>query len=296
MDEYKLDDDNPDEPINDLIKKESCLKNYRTLIIISIIILIFISIATIIIIFIIFYQNKNKNNNNNNNDNNNNNNDNDNNTTTPIYINPKDTYTHCIIWLHGLDNKPENFVDLFTKDIILNKINNTKIILLRAPIMKMTYNNESLTSWFDIYSFPLDSKDTYNFEDAIKSSNVVRNIIEQEVKILGDYQKIFIGGHSQGACISLFTGYNFEKLLGGIIVCSGFLFEQGEIIGDKRNLNVYLGHGDKDLAIPFEFHNETIKRIEDYEGVQKFYYPGHGHSIMEKEKKDIENFLNGLIL
>ena len=150
MDEYKLDDDNPDEPINDLIKKESCLKNYRTLIIISIIILIFISIATIIIIFIIFYQNKNKNNNNNNNDNNNNNNDNDNNTTTPIYINPKDTYTHCIIWLHGLDNKPENFVDLFTKDIILNKINNTKIILLRAPIMKMTYNHESLTSWFDI--------------------------------------------------------------------------------------------------------------------------------------------------
>ena len=90
--------------------------------------------------------------------------------------------------------------------------------------------------------------------------------------------------------------YNFEKLLGGVIVCSGFLFEQGEIIGDKKSLNVYLGHGNRDKAIPFEYHNKTIKRIEEYEGVKKYYYDGHGHSIIEIEKKDIENFLNVLIL
>ena len=274
--EYKL-DENLDEPNIDLAKSQSFLNKYKILIIICITLLIIITIVVVIIIVI-------------------NNNKNGDSFTTPIYINPINNYTHCIIWLHGLDNKPENFIDLFTKEIILNKINNTKIILLRAPIMKITFNNESLTSWFDILSFPLNSSNTYNFEDSKISSNALKKIIEQEAKILGNYQNIFIGGHSQGACISLYTGYNFEKLIGGVIVCSGFFYPQGEIIGDKQNLNVYLGHGDQDQAIPFEFHKETIKRIEDYKGVQKYYYEGHGHSIMEREKKDIEKFLNNLII
>ena len=174
----------------------------------------------------------------------------------PININPNNKYTHCIIWLHGLGDRPENMVNLFTKDIIINKLNSTKIILLRAPLMKMSYyKKKRLTSWFDIFSFPLNSRDTYNFEDAKKSSNFLRNIIEKEANILGDYQKIFIGGFSQGACISLFTALNFEKLLGGVIACSGFLFEQTRIIGDKKSLNVYLR---KEIIIPVE---KNLKRI-----------------------------------
>ena len=278
MSEYNLNEPLTDD--NSFSNNDSFSKKYKKIIIISVILCIILSISVIIIILKITKKKNGES------------------TTipTPIYINPINNYSHCIIWLHGLDNKPENFVDLFTKDIEINKINNTKIILLRAPYMNMTYNNENVTSWFDILSFPLNSSDTYNFEDAKKSSNVLRRIIEQEAKILGDYQKIFIGGHSQGACISLFTGYNFEKLLGGVIVCSGFLFKQTEIKGDKKRLNVYIGHGDKDISIPFEFHKETIKRIEGYESVKKYYYNGHGHSIMETEKKDIEIFLNDLII
>ena len=270
-----------DEPMTEQDKEESCLKKYKKPLILIIVTLLIIIIIVIIILIIINNKNEKEKNDS---------------STTPIYINPSENYTNCIIWLHGLDNKPENFIDLFTKNIILNKINNTKIILLRAPIMKMTYNKEQYTSWFDILTFPLNSSDTYNFEDAKKSSNVVKKYIEQEAKILGDYKKIFIGGHSQGACISLYTGYNFEKLLGGVIACSGFLFQECDIIGDKKSLNVYLGHGDRDIAIPFEFHKETIKRIENYEGVKKYYYEGHEHSIMEKEKKDIEDFLNNLMI
>ena len=283
MSEYKLGEENLDEQMTDSSNKESFLKKNKMILII--IIIIFLILITLLIILLLSNKTEEDKKDNN-----------DSTIPTPIYINPKDNYTHCIIYLHGLDNKPENFIDLFTKDIILNNINNTKIILLRAPKMIMTYNKENLTSWFDILSFPLDSKNTYNFEDVKKSSNTLRNIIEQEAKILGDYQKIYIGGHSQGAIVSLYTGYNFEKLIGGVIVCSGFLVEQGEIVGNKNNLNVYLGHGDKDQAIPLEYHKETIKRIEKYDGVKKYYYEGHGHAIITEEKKDIEDFLNKLII
>ena len=211
----------------------------------------------------------------------------------PIIINPTEEYTHCIIWLHGLDNSPENFQKLFGEEIPFIKQNNTKIILMRAPYQNVTYWGNNMTSWFDLFTFPIDDPDCYNFTDVNNSRRMLAKVIRQEAKLLkGQYQNIFVGGHSQGACISLYTAYNLKKLIGGVLVCSGILFEQAEIVGDKNKLKVFLAHGDKDLAIPFTYHKETVKRIENFEGVKKFYYEGHGHSIADFEKVDMGGFLN----
>ena len=211
----------------------------------------------------------------------------------PIIINPTEEYTHCIIWLHGLDNSPENFQKLFVEEIPFIKQNNTKIILMRAPYQNVTYWGNNMTSWFDLFTFPIDDPDCYNFTDVNNSRRMLAKVIRQEAKLLkGQYQNIFVGGHSQGACISLYTAYNLKKLIGGVLACSGILFEQAEIVGDKNKLKVFLAHGDKDLAIPFTYHKETVKRIENFEGVKKFYYEGHGHSIADFEKVDMGGFLN----
>ena len=211
----------------------------------------------------------------------------------PIIINPTEEYTHCIIWLHGLDNSPENFQKLFGEEIPFIKQNNTKIILMRAPYQNVTYWGNNMTSWFDLFTFPIDDPDCYNFTDVNNSRRMLAKVIRQEAKLLkGQYQNIFVGGHSQGACISLYTAYNLKKLIGGVLVCSGILFEQAEIVGDKNKLKVFLAHGDKDQAIPFVYHKETVKRIENFEGVKKFYYEGHGHSIADFEKVDMGGFLN----
>ena len=211
----------------------------------------------------------------------------------PIIINPTEEYTHCIIWLHGLDNSPENFQKLFVEEIPFIKQNNTKIILMRAPYQNVTYWGNNMTSWFDLFTFPIDDPDCYNFTDVNNSRRILAKVIRQEAKLLkGQYQNIFVGGHSQGACISLYTAYNLKKLIGGVLACSGILFEQAEIVGDKNKLKVFLAHGDKDQAIPFVYHKETVKRIENFEGVKKFYYEGHGHSIADFEKVDMGGFLN----
>ena len=73
----------------------------------------------------------------------------------PIIINPTEEYTHCIIWLHGLDNSPENFQKLFGEEIPFIKQNNTKIILMRAPYQNVTYWGNNMTSWFDLFTFPI---------------------------------------------------------------------------------------------------------------------------------------------
>ena len=211
----------------------------------------------------------------------------------PIIINPTEEYTHCIIWLHGLDNSPENFLNLFKEEVPFIRKNNTKIILMRAPYQIISINNFNITSWFDLLSFPINNSESYNFTDANKSRRVLEKVINQEAELLnGKYQNIFVGGHSQGACISLYTAYNFKELLGGVLACSGILFPQGKIFGDKNKLKVFLAHGDKDESIPFSFHKETVKRIENFEGVRKYYYRNHGHDITDYEKVDMSGFLN----
>ena len=158
----------------------------------------------------------------------------------------------------------------------------------------MTYSDGAKeTSWFDILKFPIDSADTYNFEDAENSASYLKIIIEEEANRLnGKYNKIYIGGHSQGACVSLYTGYTVDYLLGGVIAFSGILFPQANISSNKEDLNVFLAHGNEDKAIPFQFHLETVENISDYKGVKKFYYEGHGNSISEQEKLDMSEFLN----
>jgi hypothetical protein len=181
-------DNNLEEPMKE--SKDQILLNKKKKIIIFLISAIIVITIIIIIIFLL----------------NNTKSDPENTKSPHIYINPKSTYKYCIIWLHGLDNKPENFVDLFTKDINIPYKDNTKIILLRAPEMNITYSKLVQTSWFDLLGFPINSKDSYNFDDAKKSRDVLANIIEEEEKLLGGhYEKIYIGGHSQGACISLYT-------------------------------------------------------------------------------------------
>ena len=211
----------------------------------------------------------------------------------PIIINPAKDYTHCIIWLHGMDNCPENFQELFKIEVPFIKEENTKIILMRAPYMIMSFNQQNVTSWFDLYSFPINNSECYNYTDITKSRRMLEKIINQEAKKLnGNYQNIFVGGHSQGAIVSLYTAYNFKELLGGVLVCSGILLNETEIVGDKNKLKVFLAHGFKDQAIPLFFHNETVKRIENFEGVKKFYYENLGHNIANYEKFDMSGFLN----
>ena len=262
------------------ISPENKLKNTKRFLLVSIMFFLCIIATGGIIYFLITINNSIKNN------------------TNPIYILPSSgNHTHTIIFMHGLDNIPENFIEMFNTSFNIKNKNTTKIVLLRAPEMKMSYNNLKQTSWFNIYSFPINSQNTYNFEDAKNSANYLKKIIDEESKILNNtYNKIFIGGHSQGACISLYTGYTVDYLLGGVIVCSGILFPQVKIFYEKEKLNVFLAHGDQDQAIPFEFHLETVKEISEYEGVKKYYYEGQGHAISEQEKNDMYKFLNETML
>ena len=142
---------------------------------------------------------------------------------------------------------------------------------------------------------PLTNFSDINLDDVNKSAIILENYVDNEVNLLnGDYGKIIVGGHSQGACISLYQAYRTKKNYGGVIAFSGIL-PPGDISNDKRNMKVYFGYGDKDDVILPSFINKSLERIIDFEGFDLHIYKNHTHYVHRNESIDASLFLDNLI-
>ena len=210
-----------------------------------------------------------------------------------VYMTPKDgKYTHVILFMHGYGDIASSYIDFFCHAKVLPKNTPTKIILLQSPYEKVHCNQPINTSWFTVYDIPLVSRDSYDYPDAEKSAKKVEEIINEEVKLLnGKYENIYVGGFSQGACISLIIGLTFEHTIGGVICLSGYLFPEIEIREENKKINIFVGHGEKDDVINFLTSKEEMKRIENFKGFKSYSYPDKGHTITIKECQDLKLFL-----
>ena len=60
-------------------------------------------------------------------------------------------YDNTLIWLHGLGDSGEGYVDIFLDRELDFMGENSKIVLLNAKDQKVTINNGmSMPSWYDI--------------------------------------------------------------------------------------------------------------------------------------------------
>ena len=212
-----------------------------------------------------------------------------------VFNSTSGNHTHTIIFMPGYGNSPEDFKKFFIKRINFTKKNDTTIIILRSPINYVSVQKSKNHSWFDIYNFPLDNFSDINLEDLKKSAKILEGVVNNEVNLLnGNYEKIIVGGHSQGAAVSLYQAYTSQKKYGGVFAFSGFL-SPGEISDDKRNMKVYFGYGDKDDVIIPSFINKTLEKVMNFEGFDLHIYKDHTHYVNRNESTDAGIFLDNLI-
>ena len=201
-------------------------------------------------------------------------------------------YTKVLLWLPGVGDVPDSYKDDFMTDAIIP--NNVKVILLSPPVKPFTLSeNKSITNWFDVYKQGFHDTSYYNFEDCATSSNRIIKIIKNEAKKLkNDYSKIYIGGFSQGACMALYMGLGTSFNLGGVIVCSGFLFPQLEINEENKDLKIFIGHGTEDNVIGYNIAKNSYERILGYKNVIFKTYEHMKHTIDDLEFDEIKKFLS----
>jgi predicted esterase len=218
-----------------------------------------------------------------------------------IILTPKEGHNSVLIWMHGLGDSALGYQNFFDSPYtpIPKKM---KVVLLTAPRAAVTINmGMVMNSWYDIKSFN-KGKDSVEQSDVIKNSERINKVLESEVKLLnGDYNKVFIGGFSQGACMALHVALTNKNKMGGLLILSGLLFtftaeELVNIQEPIRNTPIFIGHGSYDEVIPEPLAKYTYKPLfeKNFSNLVYKSYP-EPHTISEDEVDDLRDFLSKFI-
>ena len=209
-------------------------------------------------------------------------------------------YEYVYIFMHGLFTSPAKYVDFFdTADSPIPS--NFKIIMPCAPVQNADFNKgRPTTSWFNIntkYGGTI-YEDTINYKQLEDSANRIKNIINEEAKLLNDdYSRIFVSGFSQGSFLSFYIGLSFEHLLGGIACFCGNPVSNTKFVENNRNnLKVFLALGVKDDFVEVNFAKEQVRKLlGKNKNVIIKEYPNYDHQVYVEELKDMKKFILSII-
>lgn len=125
-----------------------------------------------------------------------------------------------IIWLHGLGADGYDFAN-FVPELQLSQLP-VRFIFPHAPMRPVSINNGMPTrAWYDIYA--LEEQMPEDEQGIHEAQKQIAELIEQEHLRGIPYERIILGGFSQGGAMALFTGIRYTNPLCGIIALSTYL-------------------------------------------------------------------------
>ena len=217
-----------------------------------------------------------------------------------IHLVPKSgKYDYVLIFMHGLTGNSTENLDKFDKKD--GPIPDTfKIILPCAPRAYVTRLNGVTNSWFNILRNDTieSTEEVVVFEDMVANSERIKQIIEQEVKNVGNnYTRIFIGGFSQGAMMSYHIGLSFEHTLGGIIPFCGFPITKTQIYPDNiEKLNIFGILGGNDIYVNFDYAiNKTLTVLSGFKKLKIEIFKDEPHQVKDVELDYVKIFIKSLL-
>jgi len=210
----------------------------------------------------------------------------------PVVLETKSKHDSVVIWLHGLGDSGEGWRS--TMEEIQQRTPNTKYVLPNAPIQPVTLNGGmKMRSWHDIKS--LSTVDASDFKGLDESKKVVEDLINAEITAGIASDRIILGGFSQGAALSLYTGYQFGSRLAGIIALSGYLPYSGDfskVVTANKETPSLICHGDIDGVVALKMGQRAHKILQEAKIPTTFnLYKNMEHSSSPQEIRDVLSFI-----
>ena len=110
--------------------------------------------------------------------------------------------------------------------------------------------------------------------------------------------RVVLGGFSQGAAISLYTGLTGKFLLAGVVAMSGYLPCRDTIKWDSiQRPPILQCHGDDDQVVDYSMALATKKLFEqnNYSNLTFNTYEGLSHSANAQELDDVKDFFHKVL-
>ena len=204
-----------------------------------------------------------------------------------ITINLQKKPKAILIWLHGLGADENDFVP-FVKNLNLHDV---EFILPNAPLRPISMNQSiEMRGWYDIKGTHESLNFSYQDESGlIKSKDLIEAIIKKRCALSSSNFKVFIGGFSQGAALSLFTGLSSNLEISGIIALSGYLPKNIKYSNPKHPPIIAI-HGEGDDIISVDIAKNSYLEIQKSED---FLFKSYNiaHEVIYEEIIDVKNFL-----
>eukprot|EP01121_Diplochlamys_sp_Union-15-3_P011127 TRINITY_DN318_c0_g1_i1.p1 TRINITY_DN318_c0_g1~~TRINITY_DN318_c0_g1_i1.p1 ORF type:complete len:222 (-),score=34.71 TRINITY_DN318_c0_g1_i1:53-718(-) len=209
--------------------------------------------------------------------------------TSTLEIPAKSKHTGSVIFLHGLGDTGYGWKDV--ADYLTEVEPHLKVILPTASNRPVTINHGMIMpAWYDIKT--LTDRNNIDQEGLDDTKTRVHQLIEKEIKSGIPSRRIILGGFSQGAASSLWSGYQFDKPLGGIIALSGYI--PGKLVLHEANKNTQLlmCHGKEDDVVLYEWGKYGFEVLKKLKVPGEFKtYEGLAHSASQKEIEDVFRFI-----
>lgn len=210
-----------------------------------------------------------------------------------IIIEPKNSATSCVIWLHGLGDSGEGFAPVVPM-LGLPENHGIRFVFPHAPEQPVTINQGYvMRSWYDIKSMDLHNR--ADMEGVLASELLVHQLIKEQVATGIAEQNIILAGFSQGGVISLFSGLRYPKKLAGILALSCYLPSADtlpeNLSAENSSTAVLQHHGEQDEVVPMsagKVANQLLQQAGYSVAWKSYPMP---HSVLPEQLIDIGNWL-----
>ena len=193
-----------------------------------------------------------------------------------------------LILLHGLGS---NEKDLFSFAEHLDK--RLMVIAPRAPITLA----ENKYSWYALERTSIDSfrYDSANLKEV--SKQLVLFIDQVIATYPVDADRIYIGGFSQGAILTLGTALSAQDKVAGVLCLSGELYpEFAEHTPAKgQELKLFISHGRQDPVLKYDRMELAAADLKRKGFDVNFHSYNSSHTISQENFRDLRAWISGVI-
>ncbi len=211
-----------------------------------------------------------------------------------IEINPSGPPTTTIIWLHGLGADGHDF-EAIVPELRLPESLAVRYVFPHAPERSITINaGLRMRAWFDI----LDLKhraDSVDMDQFRESGDMLKALINNELKSGMPSDRILLAGFSQGGAIVLYMGLQYQKQLAGILAMSMHLPTihnlATELGSANRKIPIMMAHGQMDPVIPVTKAIETRQELTRMGYAVSWHEYPMQHTVCADEIQAIRSWL-----
>lgn len=214
-----------------------------------------------------------------------------------IEINPASQAIASIIWLHGLGADGHDFVPI-ASELNLPDTVPIRFVFPHAPMRPVTINNGMvMRAWYDILSMDIDQR--ADEAGLFSSVELLKNLIQEEIKRGTPAEKIILAGFSQGAAVALTTTLLYPHRLAGLIVLSGYLPFAERTLEQSTPANhdipIFMAHGTHDPVVPFHLGQLMFNQLHSsYPNILWHSYPMQ-HSVCMEEIHDVSQWIQQVV-